>query len=177
MPRIPYADLEALPEEAKKYLQARRSPTGNVFRMFANAGVATAGYLGFGALLRQNLAIDLLLYEMIIVRVANLSRAGYVIRQHEAFLRKQKVSEDVILALRVRPFSPVFSDKERAALQLVDEVVLNVRASDATFAEAAKHFGPEGLMHIVLTTGQYMLTCRVVETFDVDWQPVSAAAS
>ena len=173
MPRIPYADLDKLSDDAKKILGDRRSPQGNVFRMIANAGKATGGYLGLGDALRKNLAIDLLLYEYIIVRVANLSRAGYVIRQHEAFLRKQKVSEDIILALRVRPDAPVFSDAERAALKLVDEVVLNVRASDATFAAAAKHFNPEQLMHIVLTLGQYMMTCRIVESFDIELQPLA----
>ena len=174
MPRVPYADLEALPEDARKYLGARRSPQGNVFKMIANAGKATTGYLGLGAILRQNLAIDLLLYEYVIVRVANLSRAAYVIRQHEAFLRRQKVSEDIILALRVRPDSPVFSDAARAALRLVDEIVLNVRASEATFAAAAKHFSPEQLMHITLTIGQYMMTSRIVESFDADLQPVAS---
>lgn len=172
MPRIPYADLESLPEDAKRLLGGRRSPTGNVFRMIANAGKATAGYLALGAALREHLAIDLLLYEYIIVRVANLSRAGYVIRQHEAFLRKQKVSEDIILALRVRADSPVFSEPERAALRLVDEIVQNVRASAAAFSEAAIHFTPQQLMHITLTVGQYMLTSRIVETFDVDLQPL-----
>jgi 4-carboxymuconolactone decarboxylase len=174
MPRIPYADLESLPEDAKRFLGARRSPQGNVFRMIANAGKATAGYLGLGAAIREHLSIDLLLYEYVVVRVANLSRAGYVIRQHEAFLRKQKVSEDIILALRVRPDSPVFNSAERAALRLVDEIVLNVRASEATFKEAAAHFSPEQLMHIVLTAGQYMLTSRIVETFDVDLQPLKS---
>jgi hypothetical protein len=77
MPRVPYADLEALPEDARKYLGARRSPQGNVFKMIANAGKATTGYLGLGAILRQNLAIDLLLYEYVIVRVANLSRTRH----------------------------------------------------------------------------------------------------
>ena len=176
MPRVPYADLSKLPAEAHRYLAARRSPQGNVFKMIANAGRASPGYLGFGAILRQNLAIDLLLYEYIIVRVANLSRAGYVIRQHEGFLRKQKVSEDIILALRVRPDAPVFSVAERAALRLTDEIVLSVRASEATFAEAARHFTPEQLMHITLTIGQYMMTCRIVETFDVDLQPLSSEA-
>lgn len=176
MPGIPYADLDALPEESRKLLQTRRSPGGNVFRMIANAGRATAGYLGFGAALRQNLAIDLLLYEYVIVRVANLSRARYVARQHEAFLRMQNVSEDILLALRFRPDAAVFSEKERAALKLTDEVVLNVRASEETFAAADKHFSPEQLMHIVLTLGQYMMTCRIVETFDVDLQPLNAEA-
>ena len=45
-----------------------------------------------------------------------------------------------------------------------------------TFAAAAKHFNPEQLMHIVLTLGQYMMTCRIVETFDVDLQPLNAEA-
>ena len=40
MPRVPYADLEKLPEDAKPYLGARRSPQGNVFKMIANAGKA-----------------------------------------------------------------------------------------------------------------------------------------
>lgn len=174
MPRIPYADLDTLPEDAKRLLGNKRSPQGNVFKMIANAGKATPGYLAFGVALRENLAIELLLYEYIIVRVANLSHAGYVIRQHEAFLRRQKVSEDIILALRTRIDAPVFSDAERAALRLVDEVVLNVRASDATFKEAAKHYSPEQLMHIVLTAGQYMLTSRVTETFDIELQPLKA---
>lgn len=51
-----------------------------------------------------------------------------------------------------------FSDKELAALRLTDEVFMNVRASEATVAEAAKHFSPEALLHIMLTIGQYMLT-------------------
>jgi 4-carboxymuconolactone decarboxylase len=174
MPRIPYADLDTLPEDARQYLGARRSHQGNVFKMIANAGKAATGYLGLGAQLRQNLAIELMLYEYVIVRVANLSRAAYVIRQHEAFLRKNSVSEDIILALRVRPDSPVFTEAERAALLLVDEIVLNVRASEATVAGAAKHFNPEQLMHIMLTTGQYMMTSRIVENFDVDLQPLSS---
>lgn len=29
-------------------------------------------------------------------------------------------------------------------------------------------------MHIVLTVGQYMMTSRIVETFDVELQPLSA---
>jgi 4-carboxymuconolactone decarboxylase len=176
MPRIPYADLETIPEDAKQFLGTRRSPTGNVFRMLANAGKVTAGYLGFGTALRQNLAIDLMLYEYIIVRVGNLSRAGYVIRQHEAFLRRNKVSEDIILALRVRPDAACFTEAERIALKFVDEIVRDVRVSEATFQAAAKHFTPEQLMHMTLTIGQYMLTCRVVETFDVDLQPLAAAS-
>jgi 4-carboxymuconolactone decarboxylase len=171
MARIPYANLDDLPEDAKAFLQKKRSPGGNIFRMFANAGKATEGYLSFGVELRENLAIDILLYEYIIVRVGNLCRSGYVVRAHEKFLRKEKVSEDKILALRMRPELADFSESELVALQFVDELVANVRVSDETFAKAQKHFNSEQLMHITLAAGQYMLTCRVAETFAVDLQP------
>ena len=173
MPRIPYADLNKLPDDAKQMLLGFRNPQQNVFRVTANAGRAAVGYFSFADQLRKHLSIDLLLYEYVSLRIANLSHAGYVIRQHETFLRKQKVSEEIILALRVRSDAPVFSDAERAALRFVDELVGNVRVSESTFAEAAKHFNPEQLMHIVLTAGFYMMTCRITETFDVDLQPLT----
>lgn len=176
MPRIPYVEPENLSPEVKEVLQTRRSPGGRIFRMMANAGKATVGYLGFGAALRQNLAIDLMLYELVVTRVAILSNCAYVLRQHEGFLRRNGTSEDKLLALRTRTESHVFTDAERAALNLVDEVVLNVRASEATFVEAARHYGPEALMHIVLATCQYMMTCRVAETFDVEPEPITAPA-
>lgn len=174
MARIPYADLDKAPDNVKQLLQTLRNPGGNIFRLLLNAGAVTGPYLEFGAVLRNTLAIDLLLYEMIIVRVANLSKSGYVIRQHENFLRKHKVSEDSILALRTRLSLGNFSEQELAVLQLTDEVVLNVRASEATVAEAAKHFSPEALLHIMLTIGLYMMTCRMLETFDVELQPSPA---
>lgn len=171
MARMDYADLETLPEDAKEYLKTRRSPGGNIFRMLAHAGSATPGHLGFGTALRKHLSIDLILYEYVIVRVANLQSAGYVIRQHEEFLRRNDISEDVILGLRTRPRPEHFTDAELAALQFTDEMVLNVRVSDETFKRARACFSPQQLMHITLTIGQYMLTCRVAETFDVDLQP------
>jgi alkylhydroperoxidase family enzyme len=170
MPRIPYANFDDLSDEARAYLGTKRSPGGNIFRMFANAGKATVGYLHFGVALRQNLAIDILLYEYVIVRVANLSRSGYVARAHEKFLRKQNVSEDKILALRMRPASADFSESELAALQFVDELVADVRVSDETFARTKKYFNAEQLMHITLAAGQYMLTSRVAETFAIELQ-------
>ena len=60
MPRIPYVEVDDMAPEVKEVLKTRRSPGGRIFRMMANAGKATAGYLGFGAALRGNLAIDLM---------------------------------------------------------------------------------------------------------------------
>jgi alkylhydroperoxidase family enzyme len=174
MARVDYADLDKLPEDAKALLATRRSPGGNIFRMFANANRVTAGYLGFGTALRKHLAIDIILYEYVIVRVANLSKSPYVIRQHEQFLRRNKVDEDKILSLRTNPSPRYFDEKEMAMLRFVDEFTLNVRVSDATFAEAKRHFTPEQLMHVSMTAGLYMFTARVAESFDIEMEPPRA---
>ena len=39
---------------------------------------------------------------------------------------------------------------------------------------AAKHFNPEQGMDIALTVVQYMMTSRIVETVDIELQPLSA---
>ena len=48
---------------------------------------------------------------------------------------REKVAEDVVLALRVRPDSPALSANKCAPLAFANEVVLHVPALDATFAE------------------------------------------
>lgn len=177
MARMAYADLDALDAGTKAILATRRSPSGNIFRMIANAGKVTGPYLNYGTELRKHLAIAIEIYEFAIVRVANLSRSAYVARQHEQFLRKNGVDEDKILALRMRPSLKHFTEAELAAIQFAEEVVLDVKVSDETFALAKKHYNEEQLMHLMLSTSHYMLACRIAETFEVDLQPADSPAS
>ena len=104
--------------------------------MIANAGKVTGSYLNYGTEPRKHLAIDILIYEFAIVRVANLSKSGYVAHQHEQFLRRNDVDEDKILALKMRPSLKYFSEAELAAINFAEQVVLDVKVSDKTFAEA-----------------------------------------
>jgi hypothetical protein len=53
--------------------------------------------------------------------------------------------------------------------------VLDVRASDAAFAEAARHCGPQAPMHIALAAGQCTLAGRVTETLDVEPEQLRAS--
>jgi hypothetical protein len=47
-------------------------------------------------------------------------------------------------------------------------VVLNVRASDATFVPAREALGDKVLQELTVIIGFYMLVSRFLETFDVD---------
>ena len=59
-------------------------------------------------------------------------------------------------------------DLERAVLRFTDEVVRDVKASDAAYEAVAAHLPPRELSELVLTIGFYMLVCRFLENFEVE---------
>ena len=49
-----------------------------------------------------------------------------------------------------------------------DDVVRNVRASDATFKPLVEHLSLQEMQELVTTIGYYMTASRFLENFDVD---------
>ena len=62
-------------------------------------------------------------------------------------------------ALRVGAEDPVFDDLQRLVMRYTDDVVANVRASDATFDALAAHLSVQELQELTVTIGFYM-RCR-----------------
>ena len=71
-------------------------------------------------------------------------------------------------ALKTGSAAPGLSEQQRLTVAYVDNLVVNVRASDTTFHPALTHFGAEKLQELTLLTGCYMMVCRFLQTFDVD---------
>ena len=53
-------------------------------------------------------------------------------------------------------------------MNFVDDLVHNIRASDETFLPLLDAFTLQEVQELTLTVGFYMMTCRFLETFDVD---------
>ena len=86
MTRLPYADPERLPAPAREALDA--VPPLGVFRMMANAETAFRPWLRWGGVLLGDLALDPLLRELAILRVARLTpHADYEWVQHAPIAR------------------------------------------------------------------------------------------
>jgi len=112
------------------------------------------------------------LRELVIVRVGHLSQSVYELHHHEAFARHVGISEAKLEALRKfdtssGPFSPL----EHAVLVFVDEVVKNVRPSDAALQALQKHMPIGQILEVVAAAGCYMLVCRLLETTGVQPDP------
>jgi alkylhydroperoxidase family enzyme len=112
--------------------------------------------------------LDPVLREIAIVRVGVLSKASYEVYQHEAICRKYGMSEAKIQAIHEGPDAAAFNELERLVMRFTDDVVANVRASDATFKPLADKLGFQQTQHLVLAIGYYMMVSRFLETFDVD---------
>ena len=61
-----------------------------------------------------------------------------------------------------------FSEQEKMLLRFADDVIRNVKASEANVEAAKKFFSPQEIVEIILTCGFYMTMARLTETTRTD---------
>jgi alkylhydroperoxidase family enzyme len=166
MARIPYTTEQTMPEEAKADF-AKLQPL-NIFKMMAHSGKLLGRYIRLGNYLLFKSKLDPVLREIAILRVGYISGASYETHQHERIGRDVGMSDALIEAVKQGPDSPEFDDLQRMVMRITDDLVHNVRASDATFKPLQDQLSVAELQELVLTVGYYMMTCRFLETFDID---------
>ncbi len=89
--------------------------------------------------------------------VAMLNGCAFCQDIKRALAVRQKLGTTKFDALSEWKTSAVFSASERAALAFVEEATLTKRVSDATFAEARKHFDDREIAELTL--------CNAIENF------------
>ena len=171
MARIPYFDpAQATGRAAEWY---KKLPPLNIFRMMGHSGEMLDGFVRLGNQILAFSRLDPVLREIAIVRVGVLCKAGYEVYQHEAISRRLGMDAAKIAAIHEGPDAKAFSDLERLVMRYTDDVVANVRASDATFAPLSKHFSYKEMQELTIAIGYYMMVSRFLETFDVDIEDAS----
>ena len=176
MARLPYVDPATAPEEVRTLLE--RLPVRlNVFRMMAHAEHDFRPLVGLGTAILGRQKLPAKLRELAILRVAALSPARYEWVQHAPIAKAVGASDDQVRALeRGDVEAACFDPLERAVLRFTTEVVRDVRASDATFAELARRLSPQEIVELILTVGYYMMIARLLESTAVDLDPPAGTA-
>jgi alkylhydroperoxidase family enzyme len=166
--RLPYADPERLPDAAREALDA--APPLRIFRMMANAETAFRSWLRWGGVLLSELALDPLLRELAILRVARLTpHAEYEWIQHEPIARSVGATDGQIAGLeRDEIEAEAFSQAERTVLRFTTEFVRDARVSDETFAAARALLSARELIELMMVIGQYSMLARVMATTELD---------
>jgi 4-carboxymuconolactone decarboxylase len=166
MARIPYFDTTLATGRAAEAYE--KLPALNIFRMLGHSGEMVSGFTKLGTQILNFSSLDPVLREIAIIRVGVLSKASYEVHQHERIARRMGMSEVLIAAIREGPAAAGLDEAQREVMAFTDDVVANVRASDATFEPLRERLGYKALQELTITIGYYMLVSRFLETFDVD---------
>lgn len=168
MARLPYVDLESAPQEIRETIE--RLPVKlNIFRMMAHAETCVRPLIGLGTSILGRQQLSAKLRELAILRVASLSRAIYEWTQHVPIAIAVGATEAQVKALEAGDAAAsCFDEGEKLVLRFTDELVRDVRVSDASFALARDRFSEREIIELVLAVGYYMMIARLLETTAVD---------
>jgi len=181
MPRIPYRDLATL--SAMDRAAIGEHPA-NVSRMLATAsGPVFHAVSAVGSALINGSSLPPNIRELAILRVGYISKSRYETFQHEALARHVGMEEAEISAIATGDAkASALNAAQSAALEFVDDMVANVRASDRTLDAVRQHLSDAEVVDLIMVTGFYMLICRVLETTGVeldsdpiDWNTIAEA--
>lgn len=116
--------------------------------------LAAGGYKGLLEMEKYIRTTDISkeLLELIKIRASVLNGCAYCMDMHTEEALELGVSDRKLFAVAVWHESPLFSDEERAALQLTDEVTLiaDNALTDETYEAAVQFFGEEMVANLIM---------------------------
>jgi alkylhydroperoxidase family enzyme len=176
VPRIPYPDLDKATPEVREMLGRLPAPA-NIFNMMAHAQTCLKPVMKLGGTLLGKLELDPRLRELCLLRAVRLEGGDYEWVQHVPIARDLGATEAQIAALENDDDEAAcFDAREKAALRFTREVVVDVRASEATVAEARKHLSDRELVELILMAGFYIMLARLTETLGIETEAPMGSA-
>ena len=172
MARVPLIEPESRPELAElgaKIRAARRGTVLKIYKALAHSPALAESWFNHNNAVRWKTELGGRLRELVIMRVATLLEAAYVMRQHVAELAAPEgVSTDEIEALKDWRASAFFDPAERSALAYADAMTREAAVPDAVFAEVRRHFSERQTVELTVLIGTYNLQARVINALGVE---------
>lgn len=162
------AALRAIYDE----LRAARGPDfeiPNLYRVLGNAPAMLRAWLDFAWPLRSEPHTSRALRELAILRGAQVSDAHYEWTRHVPMALEAGVTQAQLDALSTWRESPLFSEQEKAVLQMAEEVTDGPAASAASIdALKAAGFSDSDVVELVLTSSFYVCVSRFLQSMDIE---------
>jgi alkylhydroperoxidase family enzyme len=166
VPRIPYVDPATKSEKIRGYIDRAGL---NIVRMVANASEPVfEGFGAFSAAFYRPSELDPLLREVGILRVGHLSGSKYEVFHHEGLGHELGLSAPQLAAIAAGKPDPVLTPAQNAVMGFADDIILNVRAGDATLVAVRSHVSDQALVDLIMVIGLYMTVARLLETAGVE---------
>jgi alkylhydroperoxidase family enzyme len=156
-------------------VRARGVEVPNLYRVLSASPGMLEAWIDFAWRLRLDATTPRDLRELMILRGAQLSGAAYEWAHHRPMALAAGVPEAKIDALADWRASDAFTDAERAALRVTEEITAGQGASEAAMTELKAHFPPEAVVELTLTASFYVCVARMLTSLAVDVEPAFEA--
>src|SRR5687768_15506064 len=123
-------------------------------------------------------SLDTRLKDLIKIRASQINGCAYCIETHSADALKHGEDHNRIFALSAWWESPRFTNKEKAALAMTDEITLiaDNGLTEATYQEASRYFNENELAQIIMQIGAINIWNRIAVSTHM-FHPKQVAAS
>jgi 4-carboxymuconolactone decarboxylase len=174
-PRVPPLAPGEWSPEAEEVLGPLRGAMGgralNIFGTLAHHPALLRRWLVFANHVLGSSTLPPRDRELVILRIGWLCRAEYEWGQHVLVARGVGVDDAEIARVAAGPDALGWTPREAALLRAADELWLDARVTDPTWAELSRHFETAQLLDLVFTIGQYTLVSMALNTLGVERDP------
>ena len=127
----------------------------------------TPGFLKWMQADSKHTTLSKRVHEVVILSVGAVWKSPYELYAHSAVARKAGLPEAAIAALaQGRPPDGITGD-ELVAHRFARQLASEHRVDDALYREAEAHFGKRGLVDMTYLVGMYLLTCALLNVFEI----------
>jgi alkylhydroperoxidase family enzyme len=147
----------------------REVPT--LYRTLGNAPAMLNAWVGMAWPLRNEATTSRALRELIIMRVAQLTRADYEWVAHHWMALHCGIAPEQLIDLGRWRESDRFTAEEREVLAMTDELTDDIDVSDETWAALAARYQPAELVELVLTAAYYACVSRTLRALRLPVDP------
>ncbi len=156
---LPLVSIDESARLGEKLGIERWLATSNIWRALLNNPSATAGfYAGIDALFFHN-KVPARTRELIILRMGWRTGSEYVFCNHVRISRELGMPDAEILGVRDPKQCHAYSEVDRAAIDLADEMHEHTEVTPATWATLEKAFARDELVELLLIGGFWRMAC------------------
>lgn len=131
----------------------------------------------YGALDRHHSPIEPSLRSLITVRVSQINWCAFCVDINSSMVLKRGIDEAKLAALADFRESPLFSERERAALDYAEAVTYSDRRTDQShFERLRKHFDDDAIIELTAITAFQNLSSKFNASLGVEPQGFCAVA-
>lgn len=169
--RVPLVEPGTRPELAEIETAIRAERGGEIavlYQALLNSPSIASGWEKMLTAVRNRTEVPGNLRELIILRIAVITRATFEFDSHAPHARKAGVSEQKIEAVKTWPDGvDHFRDDEQLVLKLTDQMTRNVEVPEALMKRITERFDARGVVEIVATIAAYNMVSRFLVALNI----------